>query len=244
MSKPLIGITTARTTSEFGYLQFALPGTYVQALVKAGANPVLIPSDLPEEVLKDLVDRLDGVLFSGGGDIQPHHYDADDHPSLSYVDPDRDALEFTLLDEVLRTEKPFFAICRGIQVLNVSLGGRLYVDIPSQIPGALKHSYSPGEIPIDFLAHGVRVEADSRLAEIVGSASVEVNSTHHQAIKELAPGLKPVAYSPDEIIEAVELKGYGFGLGVQWHPERLVAYNSMLALFGAFVGAAQDKGET
>ena len=243
MSKPLIGITTARTTSEYGYPQFALPETYVQALVQAGANPVLIPSDLPEEVLEGLLDRLDGVLFSGGGDIEPHRYNADDHPSLSYVDPDRDAVEFALLDEVLQTEKPFFAICRGIQVLNVNLGGTLYVDIPSQIPGSLKHSYSPGEIPIDFLAHGVRVEPDSRLAEIVGAATVEVNSTHHQAIKELAPGLKPVAFSPDEIIEAVELDDYGFGLAVQWHPERLVAHNSMLALFRAFVEATQELSE-
>ena len=143
MTKPLIGITTSRTTSEFGYPQFALPVTYIQALVQAGANPVLVPSDLPEDVLKGLVPRLDGMLFSGGGDIEPHHYSADIHPSLSYLDSERDRVEFYLLEEVLQKGMPFLAICRGIQILNVNLGGTLYVDIPSQIPGALKHSYSP-----------------------------------------------------------------------------------------------------
>ena len=240
MSKPLIGITTARTTSEFGYPQFALPETYVQAIVQAGAIPVLIPADLPEDVLHGLVLQLDGVLFSGGGDIEPHRYNADAHPALSYVDPERDRVEFFVLEKVLQTKKPFLAICRGIQVLNVSLGGTLYVDIPSQIPGALKHSYNPGEIPIDFLAHRVQVERGSQLAEIVGASTVEVNSTHHQAIMELAPGLKPVAYSPDKLIEAVELNDYGFGLGVQWHPERLVAHAPMLALFRAFVDATES----
>ena len=119
----------------------------------------------------------------------------------------------------------------------------MYVDVPSQIPGALKHSHSPGEIPIDFLAHEVQVESGSRLAEIVGATSVEVSSTHHQAIRELAPGLRPVAYSPDELIEAVELNDYGFGLGVQWHPERLVALAPMLALFRAFVEATEVRAE-
>ena len=241
MSKSMIGITTSRTTSEFGYPQFALPETYVQALVQAGANPVLIPSDLPEDVLGGLVQRLDGMLFSGGGDIEPHHYSAENHPSLSYLDSKRDQVEFFLLENILQSGMPFLAICRGIQVCNVHLGGTLYVDIPSQIPGALKHSYSPAEIPIDFLAHRVQVETGSRLAEIVGTSTVDVNSTHHQAIRELAPGLKPVAYSPDELIEAVELGDYGFGLGVQWHPERLVAHAPMAALFHAFVEAADSS---
>jgi len=241
MTKPLIGITTSRTTSEFGYPQFALPVTYVQALVHAGANPVLVPSDLPEDVLKGLVPRLDGMLFSGGGDIEPHHYSADIHPSLSYLDSERDRVEFFLLEEVLQKGKPFLAICRGIQVLNVYLGGTLYVDIPSQIPGALKHSYSPAETPIDFLAHEVKVETGSRLAEIVSASTVDVNSTHHQAIRELAPRLKPASYSTDELIEAVELDDYGFGLGVQWHPERLISHAPMAALFQAFVEAADSS---
>ena len=241
MTKPLIGITTSRTTSEFGYPQFALPVTYIQALVQAGANPVLVPSDLPEDVLKGLVPRLDGMLFSGGGDIEPHHYSADIHPSLSYLDSERDRVEFYLLEEVLQKGMPFLAICRGIQILNVNLGGTLYVDIPSQIPGALKHSYSPAEIPIDFLAHEVKVETGSRLAEIVSASTVDVNSTHHQAIRELAPRLKPAAYSPDELIEAVELDDYGFGLGVQWHPERLISHAPMAALFQAFVEAADSS---
>jgi putative glutamine amidotransferase len=244
MTKPLIGITTSLTTSEYGYPQFALPETYVQALVLAGANPVLIPSDLPDDVLQGLVQRLDGILFSGGGDIEPQRYGADAHPSLSYVDPDRDAVEFFLLENTLQTKRPFLAICRGIQVLNVGLGGTLYVDVPSQIPEALKHSYNPGEIPLDYLAHEVQVERGSRLAEIMGASTVEVNSTHHQAIKILAPGLRPVAYASDELIEAVELSDYSFGLGVQWHPERLVAHEHMLALFRAFVEASENQSGT
>ena len=244
MTKALIGITTSRTTSEYGYPQFALPETYVQALVLAGANPVLIPSDLPDDVLQGLVQRLDGILFSGGGDIEPQRYRAESHPSLIYVDPDRDSVEFFLLENTLQIRLPFLAICRGIQVLNVSLGGTLYIDVPSQIPDALKHNFNPGEIPLDYLAHEVQVERGSRLNEIVGISTVEVNSTHHQAIKDLAPGLRPVAYAPDGLIEAVELNGYGFGLGLQWHPERLVAQAPMLALFRAFVEAAEGQSET
>jgi len=212
--------------------------------VLAGANPVLIPSGLPDDVLRGLVQRLDGILFSGGGDIEPQRYGAETHPSLSYVDPDRDSVEFFLLEKTLQTRLPFLAICRGIQVLNVSLGGTLYIDVPSQIPDALKHNYNPGEIPLDYLAHEVQLERGSRLADIVDISTVEVNSTHHQAIKDLAPGLRPVAYAPDGLIEAVEVNGYGFGLGLQWHPERLVAHAPMLALFRAFVEAAESQSET
>ena len=160
------------------------------------------------------------------------------------MDPDRDSVEFSLLEKTLQKSLPFLAICRGIQVLNVGLGGTLYIDVPSQISDALKHNYNPGEIPLDYLAHEVQLERGSCLAEIVGDSTVEVNSTHHQAIKDLAPGLRPVAYAPDELIEAVELNGYGFGLGVQWHPERLVAHAPMLALFRAFVEAAEGQNET
>jgi putative glutamine amidotransferase len=244
MAKALIGITCSRTQSEYGYPQFALPETYVRAVVKAGANPVVIPSDLPGDVLVDLVNQIDGLLLSGGGDIEPRHYQTEKHPSLSYVDPDRDRTEFYLLEHLLACEKPFLAICRGIQILNVALGGTLYVDIPSQLPGALKHDYNPGEIPLDFLAHGVQLEKSSRLAGIVRTTAMEVNSTHHQGIRELAVDLKAVAYAPDGLVEAVELNDYGFGIGVQWHPERLVVHAPMLALFQVFVKAAQDHRKT
>jgi len=243
MAKVLIGITSSRTQSEYGYPQFSLPETYVRAVLQAGANPVVIPSDLPSDVLVDLVNQIDGLLLSGGGDIEPRHYQTEAHPSLSYIDPDRDRVEFYLLEHLLASEKPFLAICRGIQVLNVALGGTLYVDIPSQLPGALKHDYNPGEIPLDFLAHEVQLEKSSHLAGVVRTKALEVNSTHHQGIRELAADLKAVAHAPDGLIEAVELNDHGFGIGVQWHPERLVAHAPMLALFQAFVRAAENHRE-
>jgi putative glutamine amidotransferase len=134
---------------------------------------------------------------------------------------------------------PVFGICRGLQVINVALGGTLYEDLDDQFPNALKHDYYDDQ-PRDYLAHTIRVETDSRLARILGSSSTEVNSLHHQGIRRLAPSLRASAFAPDGLIEATELLEYPFGLAVQWHPECLQAYAPMRHLFQAFVDAANN----
>jgi putative glutamine amidotransferase len=154
------------------------------------------------------------------------------------LDPERDTLEIPLLRFVVAQEKPFLGICRGLQVTNVALGGTLYTHIEDQYPGALKHDWYP-DIPRDTLAHPVRVEEGSRMAEILGEPLLQVNSLHHQGIKDLAPTLKAAAYAPDGMIEAVEMPGHRFGLAVQWHPEWLTDQEPMRKLFRAFVQAAE-----
>jgi putative glutamine amidotransferase len=213
---------------------------YVEALIQAGASPVLIPNALSEGALDELTPRLDGVLFSGGGDIEPEFYNATNNSKVSGVELDRDRLEIYLLEKLVVEGKPLLGICRGQQSINVALGGTLYADIADQVPGSAKHDYYPGW-ERDYLAHSVEVEAGTRLADILCETEVEVNSFHHQAVEQLAPGLTPTAYSPDGIIEAVELADHPFALAVQWHPEWLTAHHPMRALFRAFVEAASAE---
>jgi putative glutamine amidotransferase len=234
---PLIGITTARRPHAEVRSLIVVTEAYVQALAAAGGCPVMIPLGLSPGLLDGLAARLDGILFTGGGDIDPACYGAAPHPMVGDVDLDRDGVELHLLVKAVSQGLPFLGICRGLQLINVGLGGTLYADIASQRAGALRHDFYP-EYPRDHLAHAVEVRAGSRLAGILGNTRLEVNSLHHQGIDRLAPGLEPVASAPDEIVEAVELPEHPFGLGVQWHPEWLGAYAPMRELFQAFVRAA------
>ena len=238
---PLVGVTTYRSRTQSGLPALSVVDAYLQALIQAGAAPLLIPLGAPDNVLRAMIDRLDGVLFTGGGDITPELFDGQPHPRVYDVDGDRDRIEIYLVKRAVEQKRPFLGICRGIQVINVALGGTLYTDIADQHTGALRHDYYPN-IPRDYPAHTVQVNAASRLAGILGCTHVEVNSLHHQAVQRVAPGLTPTAYAPDGILEAVELPEHPFGLGVQWHPEWLQAHAPMQALFRAFVQAAvQDR---
>jgi putative glutamine amidotransferase len=240
LSRPLIGITVSHRKSEQGYTFLGVPESYAQALSLAGACPVLIPLGLPESTLRDLLSRMDGLLLSGGGDVDPDRYGGENHPLIESVDNDRDRVEIQLLNDTIRRGLPFLGICRGIQVINIALGGDLYADISDQRSGALNHDNFPGHA-LDFLAHPVEIEPASRLAQIVGGTALNVNSMHHQGIHHLAPNVNAVASAPDGIVEALELPGYPFGLAVQWHPECLVSFPEMAAIFQAFVGAAQSE---
>jgi putative glutamine amidotransferase len=166
-------------------------------------------------------------------------YGSQDHPLVSLVDDDRDRLELDLFRRVCDEGKPFLGICRGIQLINIALGGTLYEDILDQRPPALKHDQS--QHARNFLAHSVEVADGSRLRGILGSGQVEVNSLHHQGLRQLAPGVKATAYAADGLVEAIELPGHRFGLAVQWHPEWLQEHQSMRDLFRAFVRAAEDR---
>ncbi len=238
--RPVIGITTQVNQTPEGLPQVRLLMPYIQALLKAGAAPLLLPSALPDETWDALYASVDGILFSGGGDITPARYDGQMHPRVNFLEPDRDEIEHQFLQACLEDGKPFLGICRGIQIINVVLGGSLYEDLSDLKPNALKHDYYPN-YPRDKRAHAVRVEADSWLAQVTGAETLQVNSLHHQGIRELADALRPLAWAPDDLVEAVEVLGHPFGRGVQWHPEWLAPHDdAMQALFDAFVEAVLD----
>lgn len=233
---PLIGITTSN---------FIAPATgwpynrsyvgCIQAITDAGGLPVLIPVSVNTETRRQIYERLDGVLLSGGEDVTPAFYRATPHPALGRTDPDRDRAELELARWSVDDDRPLFCICRGHQLLNVALGGTLIQDIPAQVQTTIDHD-SPQRAA---LVHHVTVDPNSRLAAILGETSVPVNSLHHQAVDVPAPNLRVTACAPDGIIEGVELPGRRFVLSVQWHPEDLFRDHAMMRrLFRAFVEAA------
>jgi putative glutamine amidotransferase len=237
MTAPLIGLTTFHTFSKYGLPQASLTEAYIQAIQRAGGAPLLIPLGLPPETLDEIAGRLDGIVFTGGGDVRPERYGNLMHPLVNEVDPDRDEVEIHLLETCLDEKLPFLGICRGIQVINVAMGGTLYEDILDQHPGAMRHSYFP-EYPRQHRAHPVEIVPGSRLAAILGAASLPVNSMHHQGLARLANGIQASACAPDGIVEAFELPSHPFGIAVQWHPEWMNDDDSMDNLFQEFIRAA------
>lgn len=242
MTHPFIGLTTTTATMS-GQVGTKLMNTYIQAVLNAGGIPLLIPNNIPDEHLRDMLQQLDGLLLTGGGDIHPDRYGGHNHVRLYNVDPERDRTELTLLQAAERTRMPFLGICRGFQVINVAFGGTLYEDISEQHLDARKHDYYP-DWPRDYFAHEVDVNPDSQMGHILNQQGIWVNSLHHQAVRRIAPELLITARAPDGIVEGLEMPGYPFGLGVQWHPECLQAHAPMRVLFRAFIGAAnQFKNE-
>ena len=211
--------------------------SYVNAVIQAGGVPVLIPSLIAEDGWEVVYSRLDGILFSGGGDIGMEHAPGEPHPRIDEVDPKRDIIELKMAQVSASDGKPFLGICRGCQVLNVALGGTLYTHIPDQLPNALDHSY-PGNMRT-VRVHEVKIEEGTYMAEIFGEPIIKVNSLHHQGLKDIAPTLRIAGHSPDGLVEAVELPDHPFGLAVQWHPEWLTDEASTRNLFRKFVQAAQ-----
>jgi putative glutamine amidotransferase len=238
---PIIGVTSHYEPSRDGLSPFGtidVGESYIQAVLKAGGTPVVLPVGLADDNLQSVFARLDGILLTGGSDIDPARFDGMPHPRVYGIDPRRDALEMRLVQMAAEQGKPFLGICRGIQAVNVALGGTLYTDIGDQFPGALRHDWYPN-IPRNTLAHAVRLEPGSKLAQILGGATFEVNSLHHQGLKEVPPALQVVGHAPDQMIEAVELVGHPFGLAVQWHPEWLQEHAPQRALFKALIEAAR-----
>jgi putative glutamine amidotransferase len=233
--KPVIGITTNQSTNANGQPTIMLMQAYVNAVIQAGGVPVLIPSLIAEDGWEAVYSRLDGILFSGGGDIALEHSPGEPHPRIDGVDLARDSVELKLARAAASDGKPFLGICRGCQVLNVALGGTLYTHIPDQLPNALDHSY-PGNMRT-VLVHEVKLEEGTHTAEIHGEPILNVNSLHHQGLKDIAPSLRVAGLALDGLVEAIELPDHPFGLAVQWHPEWLTDQQSTRNLFSKFVEA-------
>lgn len=237
MSRPLIGITARNGLDGDGHPTTVLQHSYINAVTGAGAIAIPIPSNLPEDVLLDLYRKLDGILFSGGGDIALDYFPGEAHPRIDGVDQLRDSTELALARSAAQDGKVMLGICRGIQLMNVALGGTLHTHIPDQVPGALDHDY-PGHLR-RHLVHRVDVDDASRSAEIFGETILHVNSLHHQGLKDIAPSLQVVGHSPDGLVEAVEMPGHPYAIGVQWHPEWLTDQPAIQRLFRSFVDAAR-----
>ena len=244
MRRPVIGVATQTLPGIVGQRPncWIMGYRYIEALRNAGALPWLIPL-IPQDpdTLHAIFEKLDGVFLTGGVDVDPSRYGEPKSALCGTTDPDRDAVELMLLEHARTTHLPVLAVCRGIQIINVALGGTLYQDVSSQVPASMKHDYFPTAVSPSrsYLAHDVVIEAGSRLGAIVGGSVAPVNSMHHQAIKDLAHGLRPSAHAPDGIIEGVEGTNGQYLIAVQWHPEELAETQpGMKRLFDSFVSAA------
>ena len=238
---PTIGLTTTAVLPDEAYrpLRLAQNNTYIQAVIRAGGLPLLIPHLEDEALLRAVYERLDGLLLPGGEDVHPAHFGEPIHKRCRSISPERDVTELPLARWAVREGKPVLGICRGVQVLNVALGGSLYQDIRAQCPGAGRHDWYPG-FPRNLRAHRVTLEAGSHLVRLLGASAVEVNSLHHQSLKDVAPGFSVTAVAPDGIVEAIEARDHPFVLGVQWHPEELAAGDpGSQRLFDALVRASR-----
>lgn len=237
MSKPLIGVTPLFDRERDSY--WMLPG-YFLALESVGAVPVMLPLSADEAALSNVIESLDGFLITGGPDAAPAYYGEETKPGCGEICPERDTLEMALLRLLWDADKPVFGICRGLQMMNVQRGGTLFQDLPTEHPSEVCHRM---EAPYDRTVHTVTVLKDTPLCQLFGAESVGVNSSHHQAVKTLAPGLLPMAVSPDGLTEAIFSPEKRFYWAVQWHPERLWikdAYSRKL--FETFVNAAKEGG--
>jgi putative glutamine amidotransferase len=237
---PLIGVTCMTIQTESHSPRLGMSRSYVNALLKAGAAPLLIPHMADKAVLRAVYERLDGLLLPGGGDIDPVHYRESRHEKCNEPSAERDDTELALARWAVEGGKPLLGICRGIQVLNVALGGSLFQDIQAQIPDAERHAWYPN-YPRDRLSHTVSISPDARLARIAGATTLPVNSLHHQSVKDVASSLIVTGRSPDEIVEAVEAPDHPFAVGVQWHPEELAGSDDRAQrLFDALVEASKQ----
>ena len=239
MRKPIIGIgSDVRTPggnkreSAFTFL------TYVEALKRAGAVPVLVPPQ-PENAA-DVIEGLDGLVLAGGDDCDPAAYGEERHPTVDPVmDSRRQTNDLTLARIARERGIPTLGICLGMQVMNVAAGGSLVQDINSQMETEIEHASEPE----DRARHDVLIHQDTKLSTILGNRELNVNSSHHQAIRNVGSGLRVTALAPDGIVEGVEDPQHPFYVGVQWHPEDMKGEDSASRIFGALVEAARKHAE-
>ena len=236
-----IGLTTG-VTERGGVERMALNAAYLEAVQMAGAVPVILPPQLGPHQFADLAANLDGLILTGGGDVDPARYNEKPHRETTGVSQKRDEFEVAALRWALGEHRPVLAICRGMQIMNVALGGSLYQHVPESFGDAINHSQAGAGFPRCEATHAVEVRGGSLLANIIGSGSVGVNSMHHQSVRAAGSHLVITARAPDGVIEAVEGPSLGaFVLGVQWHPEEMIAGSGAArSLFIAFVNACGE----
>jgi len=235
--RPLIGITA---NLELGERQVRLNQDYIQGVEHAGGLPYVLPPFESTDVLDEVLSRIDGLLLTGGVDVDPQLFGQMPVWQMGSINPERDRAELYLARKALEQGLPVFGICRGIQVLAVAAGGTLYQDLRAEKPSSLKHAQ---EAPRSYPTHPVNVTAGSRVAGMLRTVTVEVNTFHHQAVRDVPPGFTVTAVAPDGVIEAIEdertAAGGAFAVGVQWHPEGLWRVMPEHAgLFRGFVEAA------
>lgn len=237
--EPIVGITCCHDRKRQSD-HYRLAGAYCRVVEKAGGIPVLLPPVARLE--RPLASFCQGLLLSGGGDFDPAFFGEVPHPALDTVDDERDRWEIALILKARAEGLPILGICRGMQAINIALGGSLYQDLPSQYPcsGGKRLIAHDQSAPEDQVTHRVTISEDSLLYRIVESTEIWTNSHHHQAVKRTASGLKVTAWSDDGVIEGIEGEEDYFLLGVQWHPERLATPESH-RLFTAFVAACRGK---
>lgn len=235
--RPLIGIPChAGKRSETERPIYYNNRTYIHAVERAGGVPILIPILDDLSGLQALLPRLDGLLLSGGIDVDPHYYQEEPHPLLGETNPQLDELELALARWALEEDVPTLGICRGMQVLNVAFGGNLYQDLEAQYPSHLKHPN--WDLPRNTITHKVQVKRGSRMEKVLGAREVPVNSLHHQATKEPGDGVYICGYAEDGVAELLEIPGHRFMMGAQCHPEELYTEHSIWAcFFSAFINA-------
>ncbi|MCU0597004.1 MAG: gamma-glutamyl-gamma-aminobutyrate hydrolase family protein [Desulfobacterota bacterium] len=244
--RPLIGITCSRTTGgawgiySLGHFIEYTYAEYSQAILDAEGAPLIVPLSQDKTSLESILSSLQGLILSGGPDLHPRTYGEEPMARLDDVDDALDRFELQVARLALEKDLPLLAICRGIQVLNVSLGGTLYQDIASQVPESICHT---PKVDKAVNTHAVQIEPKTRLSSIFEKKRIWVNGKHHQAVKEPAPGLTVCARAKDGVIEAVEDGERKFALGVQWHPEGTWRHDPYSRkLFRALVQAARTSG--
>ena len=228
-----IGITTYARDEEGRY---SIPGLYLDAVRSAGGIPILLAPGEPQ--VESLLSQVDGLLLAGGGDVNPDRYGSSGHPEVYAVDEDRDVLEFKIVSWALEQQLPLLGICRGLQVINVALGGTLIEHLPDVIEDKTAHCLVP-RAPTE---HAIELAADSRLAGIYQETHFSAASWHHQAIGDVAPGLTIVGRAPDGTIEALEMANHPELIAVQWHPELTAATDPIQQrIFSAFIKICRQQ---
>ncbi len=234
MTRPVILIPTPVQGGE--RRSYSMGKGYIESVIAAGGVPLMVPVTIEERELRALYDTASGVLLAGGGDVDPAEYGEAPHGDTAHVDRDRDRAEIILSRWAVADDRPLFGICRGIQALNVALGGTLVQDIPTQWTSSLRHNGHYDGASRDEVLHEVLNESGSRIEAIMENRKTGVNSFHHHAVKRPADGFVVTSRATDRIIEGIEMPGRRFMVGVQWHPEEMSRGRAdMLNLFVKFV---------